>query len=274
MSDEIVSKIIVVKLTELIQQNKPCSFSKYGDGEYYCVTSNDGQNCDYDNYTLKLKNALIASFKYMIDENKSKNTFIGMWHDVNNCDFWKNLVENKDKIQWVDYHTFIIDVKDFENVHINNDLNEKISLYRAIQYSSLKKYVICNPLMIKLQMLFKADELIFVPFQNWFDEHFHDVLSYLIEKIGNNTQPMVILACGMSAKVMIAELHKIYPNGIFIDIGSAMDLLCTKRDSRGRLYDYQCIYNRFKYILPDEWEHPQWEGLYSEAKEKMGLLLP
>jgi hypothetical protein len=182
-------------------------------------------------------------------------------------------VENKDKILWADYHTFILDIKDFSETHINNNMNNKIALYRAIQYSSLKKYVICNPLMIKSRMLFKSDELIFVPFQNWFDEHFHDVLSNLIEKIGNDTQPMVILACGMSAKVMIAELHKVYPNGLFIDIGSAMDLLCTKRDSRGRLYDYNCIYNRFKFILPDGWEDPQWEGLYREAKQKMGLLL-
>ncbi len=271
MSTEITPCDIVKKLTQFIQHNIPVTFSKYGDGEYYCATATIGNNCDYDNYTPKLKNALISSFKYMIDENKSENTFIGMWHDPQKCEFWKNLVENKDKIQWAEYHTFIVDIKDFENMHINNDLNDKIALYKAIQYSKLKKYVICNSLMLKTRLLFKADDLLLVPFQNWFDDHFNNVLALLVKRIGDDLQPMVILACGMSAKVMISELHKLYPNGIFIDVGSAMDLLCTKRDSRGRMYNYQTIYNKFQHLLPDDWEDEKWGYLYNEANNKMGL---
>jgi hypothetical protein len=125
--------------------------------------------------------------------------------------------------------------------------------------------------MLKTRLLFKADDLLLVPFQNWFDDHFNNVLALLVKRIGDDLQPMVILACGMSAKVMISELHKLYPNGIFIDVGSAMDLLCTKRDSRGRMYNYQTIYNKFQHLLPDDWEDEKWGYLYNEANNKMGL---
>ena len=36
-------------------------------------------------------------------------------------------------------------------------------------------------------------------------------------------------SCGQSAKVLIAELHKTYPNGIYLDVGSGLDCICTKR---------------------------------------------
>ena len=269
---EIVPIDIVEQLIHLIKTNTPVSFSKYGDGEYHCAISDKGQNCDYDKYTDKLKDGLIASFKYMIDENNSENTLIGMWHTEDKCRFWQSLVENKQKIRWVNYHTLIIDINDdFRNAHINNSLKNKIALYQSIQDSSLKKFVVCNPLMLKMRLLFKADEMIHVPFQNWFDDHFDDVLHQLKNKIGDNPQPMVLTACGMSAKILIAELHKTYPNGIFLDIGSAMDLLCTKHDSRGRLYPYQVIYEVFKHMLPEEWNHSTWETLYTEAVYKTGL---
>jgi len=262
---------IVLKLATLIKTNTPTSFSKYGDGEYLCVTSNYGYNCDNDNYTNKLKNGIIESFKYMIDENKNENNYIGLWNDKQKSEFWKSLVQNK--INWVNYQTFIIVDNDFKNKFINNDLKNKISLYKTIQDSKLNKYIICNPLMVKIGLLFNTENILHVPFQNWFDEHFENHLSYLKEKIGNDQQPMVLTSCGMSAKVFIAELSKIYPKGIFLDIGSALDLLCTKHDSRGWKYSYQEIYDEFKCLLPEDWENDKWNNIYIQAKINTGLHL-
>lgn len=48
---------------------------------------------------------------------------------------------------------------------------------------------------------------------------------------------IVFTVNGMSTIVLIGELHKLYPNdiylGIYLDIGSDLDCICTKRDSRG-----------------------------------------
>jgi len=66
-------------LTEHIINNKPISFSKYGDGEFYCAFVRHGRNCDNDTYTYKLGNSLINSFKYMVE--CAENYYIGKWHD-------------------------------------------------------------------------------------------------------------------------------------------------------------------------------------------------
>ena len=58
---------ITTIITEAIEKHTPISFSKYGDGEYYCSNSMGIRNCDHDNYTETKKIALIESFKYMVD---------------------------------------------------------------------------------------------------------------------------------------------------------------------------------------------------------------
>ena len=261
-------QIIIENIIECVLNKTPMSFSKYGDGEYYCASGNPnvGQhNCDQDFYTEKLRNGLRDSFIYMT--TKTENNYIGMWIEDEKVDFWKSLVPDNTNINWAEYHTFIIDVMDFKS-----DLYpRKLKMYKTIQESSLKKYVICNPLLLKSKMLLRADSLIHVPFQNWFDANFDRLIDLVCQQIGDDEQPIVITCCGMGAKVVIAELHKKYPRGIFLDFGSAMDLLCTKRDSRGRFYSYEHIFGAFSGILPGDWHDKKYETLYLEAQNKMGL---
>jgi hypothetical protein len=263
--------IIIENIIDCVSNKKPISFSKYGDGEYYCAVGKsfvDGHNCDYDNYTEKLSNGLKESFIYMT--TKTENAYIGMWTEDEKVDFWKSLVESNTNINWAEYHTFIIDVIDF-----NSDIfDRKLKMYKTIQESSLKKYIICNPLLLKSKILLNATSLIHVPFQNWFDNDFDQLINFVCQEIGDDEQPIVITCCGMGAKVLIAELHKKYPKGIFLDFGSAMDLLCTKRDSRGRCYNYDHIYNSFSSILPKDWHDSKYEKIYIEAQQKLGLHIP
>ncbi len=260
------ASFIIENIIDCVSNKIPISFSKYGDGEYLCAVGEsfiNGHNCDYDNYTEKLSNSLKESFIYMT--TKTENAYIGMWENDEKVDFWTSLVDSN--INWAQYHTFIIDFTDFDS----DIFNRKLKMYKTIQESSLKKYIICNPLLLKSKILFNATSLIHVPFQNWFDEYFDTLMNLVCQEIGDNEQPIVITCCGMSAKVLIAELHKKYPKGIFLDNGSAIDFLCTKRDSRGRLYNYDHIYNSFSSILPKDWHDSKFENLYTEAQKKMGL---
>jgi len=249
-------------LTECVKTKTPVSFSKYGDGEYYCAIGHQGGNCDGDAYTNKKRNAIINSFKYMVDN--AENAYIGLWHSESNRQFWESFVSKQ--VKFAKYHSIIIDQ--------SNDI-EKVELYKAIRYSDMNKIIICNELLIKSQKLLNIDHCVIIPFNNWFDTQF----VYYLEQVKNlmlndERPPLVITCCGMNAKIMISELHKINPNGIYLDFGSALDKICTKRESRGFPHTYEYLIDLFKEIIPDDWEDDKYNSIYEVANYKLGIHLP
>jgi len=287
---------IVEKLTTCIQNKTPICYSKYGDGEYICanygnVPEAGDVNCDNDSYSEKKGQGIIASFKYIV--NNLDNAYIGAWENESVTNYWKSLFRDDDesKIKWAYYHTFIIGDEDFGT----DQLEKKVALYKAIQDSPLKKIMICNPLLVKAKKLFKVDEMIHVPFNNWFESHYDQLLDNIKLKIEHEDllmtsqrpstdisgvpmnflndptfvseeQPIILTACGMSAKILIADLAKVYPKGIFLDIGSATDFLCTTCDTRGRKYSYPDIFNLFEPILPHDWHDPKYNEIYENSR--------
>jgi len=68
-----------------------------------------------------------------------------------------------------------------------------------------------------------------VPFNNWFDKYYETVIEHTAKLIGEDGNHIIITCCGMGAKVIICELKKRFPRGIYLDFGSALDLICTKK---------------------------------------------
>jgi hypothetical protein len=255
-------------IIECLEKNIPVSFSKYGDGEFTCANKNHGANCDNDKYTGKLGDALIASFKYMVEHGE--NVLIGHWDDTRTTKFWETLVFHL-KVNWANYHTLII-------TGLTNDSSfcDKIRLFRTIKYSKKKKIIVCNELLIKSKLLLNLDSLVFVPFNTWFDNKFNEVLQKVIDEIGQSDgNHIVITSCGMSAKVLICELYKKYPKGTYLDFGSGLDLLCTKKDSRGWGMSYDDLYTIIKAngLIDDSWNDPKYDYIYNESKHKLGIHL-
>ena len=259
---------VIEQFVDFIDNNIPFSFSKYGDGEWICANRDifngkyGNTNCDHDTYTENLQGGLIEGFKYMV--NNTKNNYIGAWESKNVMDYWSSIVEKKENIHWADYHTFIFNKLDEPDI-----INRRLKLYKSIQICKRKKIIICNQLLQKSRDLLCADEMIFIPFQNWFDIHFNDILQKVIQTIGENEEPMVFTSCGMGAKVLISKLHEKYPKGIFIDMGSAMDYICTMRNTRGRKFSYNDLYEIMKPILPDNWHDPKYNEIYNYAKRHL-----
>jgi len=253
-------------LTECVINKIPVSFSKYGDGEYYCVQGTLAHNCDFDNCTPILQCELKKSFQYMVED--CSNSYIGLWHDNQNIIFWESIVSKP--IQWADYHSIIIDVKDMKKT--DDILEQKIELFKAIKNSTLKKIIVCNPLLERAKNFLNIDHVIHIPLRNWFDNYINEVIQNIINVV-DNQQFILITSCGMGAKVIISELSKKFPNGIYLDFGSALDLLCTKRDSRGRDYSYEELVEEVKDMLPDDWEDGKYNELFQYAKVNMGVHL-
>lgn len=258
-------------LTYCINNKIPVCFLKYGDGEYQCSKKVRGQNCDSDHYTLALSDGILQSFKYLAE---NPNVLIGGWHEKSVCDYWQSLINTK--IEWVNYHTIIIDIKDIQQ-QSQEELNKKIGLFKTIQDTPLPKIIICNELLKKAELFLKTDTMIQIPLRNWFDKNFNYILSQIVSVIKNYSvfPCILIFAAGMSSKVLIAELHKLFPQNIYLDFGSALDLLCTKRDSRGREYLYEELCQKLSSILPSSeiWNNPVYDNIYDVAKQSLGIHL-
>ena len=117
--------------------------------------------------------------------------------------------------------------------------------------------------------------MIHVPLNNWFDTDFDNIMQQIINIKKNNIDPLIIMtSCGMSSKVLVTELYKLYPNEIYLDIGSGLDTICTKRSTRQSLWNYDYCYNFFKDILPQNWEDPKYNYIYENAQNELGLNVP
>jgi MoaA/NifB/PqqE/SkfB family radical SAM enzyme len=224
-----------------IQSDIPFSFSRYGDGEYICAfeewSQYGGANIDNDPYTPKLSEALRESFKYMAN---IRNAYIGEWPKA--VPSWESLTSAR--ARWVPYETLLIN-------GFSND--KKLSIYKAIKESSKKKIVVCNESLVKSKALLNADHLVLVPFNNWFDTGFADVLHRISSLIREDGNHILITCAGMSSKVLICELVKRFPKGTYLDVGSCLDVLCTGRKTRSGQLEYAYFEDLFKELLPDNW---------------------
>lgn len=118
--------------------------------------------------------------------------------------------------------------------------------------------------------------MINVPLRNWFDTKFGEILKQIISAIEKFSGPCIVMfSAGMSSKVLIGELHKIFPQNIYLDFGSALDLLCTRRDSRGRGYSYETLCEKLASILPasEIWNDPKYDYIYGAAQKQLGIHL-
>lgn len=247
-------------ITECIKNEKPIYFGKYGDGELYCIMSYQGSNCDNDNYTENKKNGLIESFKFMV--NEMPNSYIGCWHDKDKNMAWENLVSKP--IKWANYHSIMLD---------NTNTCDKIELYKSIKNSNMKKIYICNPLLVKAEILFNIDYMLHVSYNNWFDTHFDEILEKLNNIIKDDTKYIIMASAGMGAKVLLYRLAKKFPNNIYLDFGSALDKICTLKTSRGWEPDYNTTMNWLHDIIPSNWNDPKYNYIYQEATTKLGIHL-
>lgn len=254
-----------MSLANLIKENKPFVHIRFGDGEYFCSIRKfkNGTNTSGTYYTKKLSEALINSFKYICNLD---NSVIGIWPDCNDksCQDYIEGLSSKP-----------LTYCNFRELYLNPESPESaINVYKEIKNLKRFKILIGNRLMTKAHMILDTCITIPVGFSNWFYEDFNAILEQAIDiSEGFNNNVMFIVAAGMGGKVLIAELHKKIPSAIFIDLGSSLDFICTKKATRGWenvKYKYEDYLEIFKEIIPDNWDDPKYDYIYSEATKMLG----
>jgi hypothetical protein len=115
--------------------------------------------------------------------------------------------------------------------------------------------------------------MINIPINNWFDSQFDIVMDKFKQIINPNKQYIIMTCCGMSAKVVIAELHKLYPNNIYLDIGSGIDEICTKRNTRNHKPLYDLFMKYYNELIPADWDDNNYNYIYDLARKNLGTYL-
>jgi hypothetical protein len=251
-------------------RNTPVIFAKYGDGEYLASIGHGGANCDGIPYTQKLRNGITQSYKYL---SQLPNCIIGKWHYQNVTSYWESIASPK----WCKYHLFHLEKEDIKDVK-ENKANKKLDLFKTIKESSSKKILISNKLLTKACLLLNIDTHITVDAHNWFELSFEKIYEETLEKLlqlDPNKSVMILFACGIGGKILIEHLHKKFPDISYLDIGSSIDFICTKKDSRGREISYEDMLLFFNNLITDkeEWNNPKYENLYIESQKELGIHL-
>lgn len=255
------------KIVQCIRDKVPISFSKFGDGEYFCIFENQRiANCDSDKYTDTLANALKEVF---IGSCIFTDHYFGLWHDpLKQERLLGELPEVlRYRIKWANYHTLIMNGNPEDDRQI-------VNIYREIKQSNLPKIMVSNKFLIKADDLLGIDFHEYIPLNNWFDsdfsKHLGKVSSYVEYKLGPNVPFILITCCGMSAKPFIYKMKLKFPQGIYLDVGSGLDRICTHAESRGWSFSHEYMYEMWKGVLPDNWNEPRYQSLYSAASKHLG----
>jgi len=217
-------------------------FVKYGDGEYYAAMFYTGGNCDGTPYTKNLGDKVRESFIY---NSKQNHAMIGEWHSLKNKPFWEGL-DNSENVQWVDFHTVLIDQ--------TTSSPDKLHLFKAIQESTRKKIYVANSTLGRAKDFFNIQSHIIINPSNWFDTEYEKIFTEVSSAVEDDSNTMILISAGMGGKYLISELHKKFPNAIYIDIGSGFDMLCAKRNSRSYNPSYDSLCKYLSPILPSGWD--------------------
>jgi hypothetical protein len=171
---------------------------------------------------------------------------MGEWHSLKNKPFWEGLDAAIQDVQWVDFHTVLIDQ--------NTSGNDKLNLFKAIKECSRKKIYVANESMARAKEIFNVEFHVIINPSNWFDTEYDSVFHSVCSAVEDDANTLILISAGMGGKFLVSELHKKYPRAIYIDIGSGFDMLCAKRNSRTYNPSYQWLCSYLRTILPPAWD--------------------
>lgn len=215
-------------------------FTKFGDGEYYCVIGESGVNCDGDHYHQWKGEALKKS---VIGLSRKKNCYIGKWHVAHVPQYFDAFAKQHGvTIPWVDYHLILNHDGFNANDHMYN-------FVKFIRDTPRKKILVCNPRNNRLVEFFKIDVLVNIPGADWSFQY--ETYRAQVEKHAQN-DCIILIAGGMCSKVLINDLTDKY-DLTFIDIGSGFDLLATKTKSRAWQHTFEDELLYYRDFIPASW---------------------
>lgn len=198
---------LLLYMTQMVREGKPCSFVKRGDGEELAMAGEKGANCDGHPYSQelawKLKMAF-SSLEKMTAPRKGRT--------------WVNVVPFADQ----GFFNCILHRPD-------NVFDAVKAFWGAVRESTAHKVFVGPARLQGVADLLKAGTFVEVPLVNAFAEYY-DLRERLMWHAKSGA--IFVFCAGFVSKVLIANLLERQPNMSCIDAGSAFDPLFLDQPSR------------------------------------------
>ena len=193
-------------IIKVINREIPYAFSRWGDGEVFCMEGKKGKNCDGHDYFTGLRRSLL---NVMQDQNLDQDYDMGIGKLVEGNPFFKNY----NNINWSNGRLFVDAYESNMLPFLFNCLND--SSWNVIYVGSNDSDLMAESVII--------DEHIAVPRLNsWL------VYDEIYGKLQNKRESIILFSSGMTSKVLIHNLWKENKSNIYLDMGSVLDPYCGR----------------------------------------------
>jgi len=208
-----IIKLPVEHYLDLIRENKPFSFSRFGDGEVLCIFPNYlKENCDGSKFLPELKQPMMQIFKNQYP----------YYHCLLDCSFDLNGDKFKDFIEKTCPDMDFYDGEIWQHLSFEGRIGELIE--------AINPY---NPCFVagkhiqKVKYMYGLDSMRFIetPMKDSYlsyDRIFDDVM-----KMHSDGCRMFLFSTGYTTKILIDNLFPYLGHNTFlVDIGSLLDCYC------------------------------------------------
>ena len=188
-----------------IRDREPFAFSRFGDGEFACMTGVNGANCDGHGYYPELGKRL----KAVLQDNPSY--YVGVQPKL-----MKD--SGPDFVNW-------LRVNGIYRAWVNADILHDASIAGRFIKEFVYELSECDTCFV-VPASYSGFELpfcdaVYVPEKNCWLAYEH-VKSQVLDMIADGDSTFCFSA-GMMSKVMIHELWQMFPDRTYIDLGSVLD---------------------------------------------------
>jgi len=186
-----------------LNDKRPFSFSRFGDGEWHCILGKKGENCNGDTYTSALAHDLRQCFTQLPEENYFRGHLTIAHHAGREkvARFQKILADN-----WVNGDVFL-------NAFLAREIRPLVEAFP-------ERFLYVGPEY--LRPLF-GRKLLVIPAKNCHAQ-IDDLVKRVDAEIGKKHIDMVGFSAGMCANVLIHRLYPDHGNQVtMIDFGSLWD---------------------------------------------------
>jgi hypothetical protein len=216
-------------LTRLLRDRVPFTFTKFGDGELFCMSGRRGDNCDHHLYTPELRHALTRAFQHLVQDSQ---VYVGQWYQKDLLRPFERQFGATPRYVW------------YQLLLLMKLTPELLDWYTALAEQRRRKVFVGPARLIGASQMLRCNRFVEVPLVNAFNRY-----REVREILQSDAAEIFLFSAGMASKPWISDLLKMRRSITCVDLGSALDPVFVGRTRTSQVPTAQARYF-FRTLLP------------------------